>query len=96
MKTQALKALSKGRSSLQNAVDAQAYPHAGLESICERYGDNPFVRFLRAAFFLDDAVHAEGVPARVPGATTVGLSRGKRARGARGGDRARWHGTLKF
>jgi hypothetical protein len=95
MKTQALKALSKGRSSSRKA-GAQTGPQAGLESICQRYGDNPFVRFLRAAFFFDEAVHAGGVPARAPGAAAVGLSRGKAARGTRAGGRARWHGTLKF
>lgn len=59
MKTHALKALSTRRSSSAKKGKAAARtpardPLESLGRICTQHRDNPFVRFLRAAFFYDD------------------------------------------
>lgn len=56
MKTQALKALSARRTrSVRNAPQAQRIgAQDPLGYLFARHQDNPFVRFLRAAFFYDE------------------------------------------
>lgn len=58
MKTQALKALTPRRS--RTVTTSRAAAQDPLRSLFTRHRENPFVRFLRAAFYYDE----EGV--RVP------------------------------
>ncbi len=88
MKTHALKALSPRRSTGTGVPKARATMRDPLGAICARHRDNPFVRFLRVAFFYDDE-QARGAAARVPDRTPPQKT-------VRGSLRGPLQGSLKF
>lgn len=81
MKTHTLKALAKHRSVEKGVlIDSSAPAQDPLGFLFERHRHNPFVRFLRAAFFYDAAEQEHMTRDRVPSQRPY----------------AHFHGSLKF